>query len=325
MQEQWQTNRTMLPRMAVSVAVFLLMGAWMLWGRHADSPGAMQARVVEVWGVKGTQPGELNRPRALLAADDGTIYVIDRSGRMQHFSREGKYLAHWRFPQWQNGTPTSVSADAQGRLIVANTHYSTILVYGHGGRLEWQFGKRGDEEGDMFMPTDAITAPDGTFYVLERESWKDKVMMYSPEGKFVGEWGTSGDGAGQFVRPMAIEMDRKGRIWVADSCNHRLEAFDREGKHLYSIGEFGSGSGQLNYPYDLALGPNGELVVAEYGNNRVQILRDDGTSVGIIGGPGKDPGQFGSPWGVDVGPDGTIWVADTLNDRIQGLKVDWEG
>ncbi len=312
----------MLPRLMVCAALLLSTGGWLLWGRRAE-PDSLRAQVVHIWGIKGAQAGELNRPRAIHAAEDGTLFVIDRSGRMQHFTRDGKFLNAWRFPQWQNGTPTSLSADGEGHLVVANTHYSSILTYEQTSALVREFGQRGEGAGSLYLPTDVMVSPDGTHYVLEREPWKDKVMMFTPEGRFISEWGSSGDGPGQFVRPMAIELDQKNRVWIADSCNHRLEAFDLDGKFLFAIGENGTAPGQLDYPYDLALGPNDELVVAEYGNNRIQILRDDGSSLGIIGGPGSAPSRFASPWGVDCDRDGIIWVADTLNDRVQGLRIEW--
>lgn len=320
----WNPTRAgMLPRLTLLAAAFLGLGGWLLWGRYAEPPAGLEYKVVQCWGIQGVQPGEINRPRAIQALEDGTLFVIDRSGRIQRFTPQGDYIAGWRFPDWQDGTPTSVSMDPEGRLVIANTHYSCVLVYEREGTLARQFGERGDAPGAMFLPTDAVAADDGTIFVLEREPWKDKVLVYGPGGVFQGEWGASGDGDGQFVRPMAITIAGDGTIWIADSCNHRLLAFDAKGSFIKAIGEYGKAAGQLNYPYDLALGPNGELVVAEYGNNRIQILDAEGRSLGLIGGPGVMPGEFGSPWGVEVGAQGTIWVADTLNNRIQGIEVRW--
>ena len=315
----------MLARLALCAAAFASLTGWMLWGRHAEPApsGQLPAQVVYAWGVVGVQPGELNFPRAIKAVEDGTLFVIDRSGRCQHFSREGKYLGDWRFPAWQNGTPTSISLDPDGHLIIANTHYSEILIYDQKGKLLRRFGEKGEGVGRMKMPTDARMGPDHCIYVLERLPWRDKVMKFTAEGKFISEWGASGDAPGQFVRPMAVEFDRAGRVWIADSCNHRLEAFDPNGKFIKSIGRRGSALGEMDYPYDMALGPNEEFVVAEYGNNRIQVFDKDGRALGVFGRAGKAPGQFASPWGVDVDKDGIIWVADTLNNRVQGIKIAW--
>ena len=45
------------------------------------------------WGVPGTGNGELHLPHAIALHTDGTVFVADReNGRIQHFTREGKYL-----------------------------------------------------------------------------------------------------------------------------------------------------------------------------------------------------------------------------------------
>jgi DNA-binding beta-propeller fold protein YncE len=45
------------------------------------------------WGVPGTGNGQLHLPHAIALHPDGTVFVADReNGRIQHFTREGKYL-----------------------------------------------------------------------------------------------------------------------------------------------------------------------------------------------------------------------------------------
>lgn len=45
------------------------------------------------WGTPGQGPGQLNLPHGIAIHPDGTLFVADReNGRIQHFTREGKYL-----------------------------------------------------------------------------------------------------------------------------------------------------------------------------------------------------------------------------------------
>ena len=48
---------------------------------------------------------------------------------------------------------------------------------------------------------------------------------------------------GEFRTPHALMFDAKGRLWVADRGNHRLEIFDQEGKYLESRYAYGRISG----------------------------------------------------------------------------------
>jgi sugar lactone lactonase YvrE len=50
-------------------------------------------RRIRQWGTPGTGPGQLHLPHAIAIDDSETVYVADReNGRIQRFSRTGKYL-----------------------------------------------------------------------------------------------------------------------------------------------------------------------------------------------------------------------------------------
>ena len=55
--------------------------------------------------------------------------------------------------------------------------------------------------------------------------------------------GTIGVRHGEFRTPHALAFDSKGRLWVADRGNHRLEIFDQDGQYLESRYAFSRPSG----------------------------------------------------------------------------------
>jgi hypothetical protein len=57
-------------------------------------------------------------------------------------------------------------------------------------------------------------------------------VHFDQHGKFLNSWGKAGNGPGEFETPHAIALDSKGRIYVADRSNARVQVFDRHGKHL---------------------------------------------------------------------------------------------
>jgi len=70
-----------------------------------------------------------------------------------------------------------------------------------------------------------------------------RISKFSPDGKFIKSWGGLGARHGEFRTPHAMVFDGKGRLWVADRGNHRLEIFDQEGKYLESRYTYGRISG----------------------------------------------------------------------------------
>ena len=114
-------------------------------------------------------------------------------------------------------------------------------------------------------------------------------------------------------------MDAQDRIYVADSCNHRIQVFSREGKLLRTYGKAGAGRGELSYPYDICVDAAGRQYVCEFGNSRIQVFDANDQPLEIIGGPGAAPGQFNNPWGVALDSAGNLYVADSQNHRVQKL------
>ena len=51
-----------------------------------------------------------------------------------------------------------------------------------------------------------------------------------------------GNGPGEFNRPEGLCVDKQDRLYVADSCNHRIQIFDPQGKFLRTYGKAGRGS-----------------------------------------------------------------------------------
>jgi DNA-binding beta-propeller fold protein YncE len=108
------------------------------------------------------------------------------------------------------------------------------------------------------------------------------------------------------------------RILVADSGNHRIQAFDELGNFVSAYGGPGSGPGQFQHPQGLAVDGEGRVIVADMGNNRLQVLSFDGTDWGYIR---SITAGFLAPTGAAAGADGRILVADTGNNRVVVLDA----
>jgi DNA-binding beta-propeller fold protein YncE len=275
-----------------------------------------------IWGIHGRKPGWLVKPRAGVFDAADQLYLVDLTDRVQVFDRDGSYLRGWRMPDFNVDGPSGVSIDRKGRLLVADTHFYRVLVFSPEGKILLQIGDgvQGTTPGRFGYPCDVVADRSGNFYVADYGE-NDRVQVFSPEGKWLRQWGGHGYEPGQFVRPRALAIDDQDRIYVADSVANRIQVFDTAGKLLSSWGTRGSRRGEMAYPYDVAIGPDGSVYVCEYGNHRVQKFTPEGVSLGVWGEPGRGPGQLYNPWALAVDSKGEVSVIDSNNHRVQRFRL----
>jgi ABC-type Fe3+ transport system permease subunit/DNA-binding beta-propeller fold protein YncE len=279
--------------------------------------GASQPKVIETFGKTGAGPGEFLYPRAIALDGDGSVLVVDKTGRIQRFSPEGQNLSTIQMPRIQAGKPTGISLHKDGRLFVADTHYSRVVIFSPDGRQIGEFGKYGQEGGCFIYPTDVAFAPDGRIFVSEYGG-NDRISVFTAEGRFLFSFGAPGTAEGQLSRPAALGVDEtRGCLYVADACNHRIGVYDLDGHLLRYLGSAGLGPGELRYPYGLSLLDDGTIVVCEYGNNRLQLFSPQGKSLALYGQAGRQLGQLAYPWAVAVDAHRRAFVVDAGNNRIQ--------
>jgi len=282
-----------------------------------------QGEVDKTWGRLGLEDGKFQKPRAGCIDAEGRLYVVDMTARIQVFDEEGNFIRAWSSPDHATGRPSGLSIDRRGRLLVSDTHYFQVLIYSpEGVLLEKLGGTMGEGPGEFGLVTDAAEDSQGNLYVAEYGEY-DRIQKFSPERKFLLQWGGHGEELGQFVRPQKMWIDAQDRIWVTDACNHRIQVFDTEGKLLLHWGTPGSGPGELSYPYDISMDADGNLLVTEWGNHRIQKFTQDGKSLACFGKYGrKEPGEFFHPWGSMVDRQGRINVIDSQNHRIQRVLME---
>lgn len=117
------------------------------------------------------------------------------------------------------------------------------------GKLLLTLGKLGGaREPDYFsQPNDVLVAPDGSIFVAEGHSSaataNARILKFDKDGHFLTAWGTWGHGPDQMDQPHALAMDSKGRLFVGDRGNNRIQIFDQEGRRLATWSQFSRPSG----------------------------------------------------------------------------------
>jgi DNA-binding beta-propeller fold protein YncE len=294
----------------------------------------------QVIGTRGVGVGQFNKPRSVAVDRQDNLYVVDMTGRVQKFSSNGLFLLSWQMPQTELGKPKGLCRDRQGNIVVVEPHYQRVNHFSPSGQLMAQWGRRGTNPGQFMLPR-AVAVNSRNEILVSEYGPAERVQRFglgeretglaagqpaaqsntnrAAAPRFLGAIGHAGTGPGEFNRPEGLCVDAQDRIYVADSCNHRIQVFSTAGRLLRTYGKAGAGRGELSYPYDVCVDAAGRQYVCEFGNSRIQVFDANDQPLEIIGGPGAAPGQFNNPWGIALDSAGDLYVADSQNHRVQKL------
>ena len=223
---------------------------------------------------------------------------------------------------------------------------------------------------DVFtLPQGLAAGTDGGIYVADTGA--DQIKVISSSKTLVASYGDgqhARDEAGdeivstatlRFHGPRSVAVS-SGVIYVADSLDHRVVAFDRTGRVALDLGlrqpassgqtiyAAGAGPGQFNRPSGVAVDSSGRIYVADTGNHRVQVFSSTGAFQLAFSMPAAGPGDSqdrdedgsdvsasGKPYGVAVDGQGIIYVADPKGHRalafgatgqlLLSIPVSWTG
>ena len=207
------------------------------------------------WGaVIGAEPGP-----------DGNIYVVHRcfenscAGRPEppilKYDPNGRLLASWGAGAYI--FPHGLHVDEHGNVWVTDAQGKDgkghqLFKYDSSGKLLMTIGVAGaqgaggSDSEKLFQPTDVVTAANGDIFISEGHVIGgpiDRVSKWTKDGRFIKAFGKSGHGPGEFDVPHALALDSRGRLFVADRNNNRIQIFDQEGRFLDEWTQFGRPSG----------------------------------------------------------------------------------
>ena len=294
------------------LAMFLLLTGC----TNGDDP-VLKVREVRAWSIPASGM-RIPQPRSVSVDKDGRIIVIDTAARVLIFDETGKLVEEWRLPDNKAGNAEGTCVLKDGRVAVADTHYSRIILFDRQGKIESMFGENGTGPGQFIYPVDVAQDEQGNLYISEYGG-NDRVQKFDVNGKFLFGFGGPGADPGQFQRACGLVL-HKDRIYVADAGNHRVQVFALDGKFLGVLGTQNNPV-SLHYPYDVCASDDGKLYVIEYGAGRVTCLDSDGKLLGRFGSSGRGERQFHTPWGIAIDSKGRLRIADTGNARIVELKL----
>lgn len=165
---------------------------------------------------------------------EGNLWIYTRANPVvQVYAPDGRYLRGWT-EENKATVPHGLRFDADGNVWLADVGLHVVRKFSPEGKLLLTLGTlgvAGKDEQHFNMPTSVAFAADGDIFVSDGYG-NNRVVRFDREGRFLKAWGVLGTKPGEFSLPHAIACDSKGRLYVADRNNVRVQVFDREGALL---------------------------------------------------------------------------------------------
>jgi DNA-binding beta-propeller fold protein YncE len=170
----------------------------------------------------------------------------------------------------------------------------------------------------FWAPRDAVTDSEGFVYVAD--TGNKRIRVYTAQGTYVRDIGSSGSAQGQLEEPVGLGIDNISReIYVAEWWNRRVSVFSLEGIFLRSF-EIRAWYEEYGNRAYLALDPTRGLVyVSDPDAARVMVYDTEGNCVGAFGQKTNDvpdASHIISIGGLAVDAVGNVYVTDTGSGRV---------
>ena len=163
----------------------------------------------------------------------GNIWTFNRGNiPVQVYRPDGALVRSWGEGAFKN--PHQMQLDQQGNVWTADDGDHTVRKFTSEGKLLMTLGvpgQPGDDSTHFNRPTDVAITPAGDIFVSDGYG-NNRIVHYDRNGKFVKAFGKLGTAPGELSVPHSIDVDSKGRLYVADRNNVRVQVFDQSGRFL---------------------------------------------------------------------------------------------
>jgi hypothetical protein len=234
---------------------------------------------------------KLDVPKGIAMDKEGSIYVASLWA-VDKISPDGKLVMkiNWKDKaKKEGGLPKDVALDSKGNIYVCCGVRPKIWIYSPDGKLLKRWGKYGYDEGEFDL-LEAI-AIDSKDYVYVAGTSKYQVQKFTSDGRFVSGigkpgvpfFGKPGKKPGEFYDAVAIAIDSKDNIYVADKPNYRVQKFTSDGRFITMWGRQGRGDGEFfRGPIAIAIDSEDYVYVVDFEGD-IQKFTSDGKFVTRFG------------------------------------------
>jgi len=334
-----------------------LVGALIAWG----GAGAISAQQPDTPAVKAplekyprvnlsiwyeVDPAWPQRPENMPWGNCPAV-AVDRQDRVwiytrakppvQVYSSDGRFLFAWGEEVFGSLLETMVAhglrMDREGNIWLVDLGNHLVLKLSMEGKILQTIGtpgKPGCDGQHFYQPTDVAIAASGDIYVADGYG-NARVAHFDRTGRFIRDWGELGVRPGQFNLVHAVAVDSKGKVYVADRNNARIQVFDSKGNLLAEWRN-------LVVPWGLWMTPEDELWVCGCSPMiwrptdevlscppKDQLIARFDTTGRMLqlwtipkGEDGKEqPGEVNWVHGIALDSKGNVYLGDIVGKRVQ--------
>jgi len=313
-----------LPNPYRSITDWAKMPAGRSWGSTAgvgiDRDGS-SVWVAERCGAFA--PPSSMKPGVPFACDGSSLDPIlkfDPSGKLMKAFGAGLFVPPHGLhvdPDGNIWVTDGVGKDGKGHQAIKFSPEGKVLM-----RLG-KAGVAGNGLDEFNAPSAVYVAPDGDIFVADGHGGNSnaRIVKFDKNGKFIKTWGQKGSGPLDFDIPHALAMDSRGRLFVADRNNNRIQIYDQDGKLLDSWSQFSRPSG-------IAIDKNDKIYVVDSESGSVNKAHGawkrgmrigsavDGSVTAFIPDPDENATTTSAAEGVAVDSMGNIYGAEVGPKRL---------
>ncbi len=165
--------------------------------------------------------------RSIAIDDSDRIFAMDEKGcQVVVFDGDGNRVD--RFPVFSDMTDkgrgeivTGETCISGGRLYIPVSNVGMIYVYDLAGKLVRMIGHKGSNPGEMAFPVSVAVNKTGIVMILDKLRFN--VICYTPDGKFLGEFGGKGLSPGWFYHPTLLAAIGTDEVYVGQIFRNRIQ------------------------------------------------------------------------------------------------------
>jgi DNA-binding beta-propeller fold protein YncE len=246
---------------------------------------------------------------------DDSVWVFNRGPHpMVQFDKTGKMIQAWKEVPIKSSH--GVRVDPQGNVWAVDVAGHAVVKFNRSGRVLMVIAQPGNAAGDnnsnyaFNRPTGVSFSANGDIYVSDGYV-NSRVVKYNKDLEYLSHWGKKGKGDGEFDLVHDVAVDSKGRVYVADRSNSRVQVFDESGRFIAKWTDVGQ-------PWGLIYSTKEDVLYMCDGlNNRISKLSLDGKVLGVLSSFGKMQGKVDFAHNIAIDSTGALYVAEIKNWRVQ--------
>ncbi|PCI38637.1 MAG: hypothetical protein COB53_04485 [Elusimicrobia bacterium] len=279
-------------------------------------------------GTKGRGRGQFRDPRGIAVGPNDELLIADtKNKRIPRIAVRNKL----KIAQTQQGLTRKLLVTGPVRSTILGASYVTAIgdqlvvydgklgqyvVLNSEGKEERRFGSNKGKEESVTKRAGGIAATK-KFGLFVSDKKGDQIQSFSLKGEhrfnFAIKDGFFGNKEGSVDSPAGLAINEDGSVYIADSGDHRVEAYGPDGVFLFGFGPE-VGPYKLEEPIGVAWDPSGFIYVLDRKLKKVLKCEPSGGYIKSWGEAGGGIGQFEDPVAIAYDGRSYVYVLD------QGLK-----